>query len=138
MVEGSCLCGKVRYEVEGAFVEAHHCHCSRCRKAHGAAFATHACTPASGFRFVAGEVELTSYRSSPPVRRSFCRSCGSSLFFQHDAVPELMFVAVGTLDEVLPSALPIDAHCFVGSKASWWTIHDELTRHEQQRPEFGG
>jgi hypothetical protein len=138
MVEGSCLCGKVRFEVDGAFMEAHHCHCSRCRKAHGAAFATYACTMASGVRVVSGEADIERYRSSAPVRRSFCRTCGSSLFFQHDAVPKLMFVAVSVLDDVAASALPIDAHCFVGSKADWWTIHDDLARHERQRPEYGG
>jgi hypothetical protein len=138
MVEGSCLCGKVRFEVQGAFVEAHHCHCSRCRKTHGAAFATYACMPASGVRVVSGETDIASYRSSPPVRRSFCQTCGSRLFFQHDAVPQLMFVAAGSLDDVGASALPIDAHCFVGSKADWWAIHDDLARHERQRPEYGG
>jgi hypothetical protein len=119
-------------------MEAHHCHCSRCRKAHGAAFATYACTAASALRIVAGDAAIKSYRSSTPVRRSFCGSCGSRLFFQHDAAPQLMFVAVGVLDEVRPSALPLDAHCFVGSKASWWPIVDELAQHEGQRPEYGG
>lgn len=138
MVHGSCLCGMVRFEVDGAFMEAHHCHCSQCRKAHGAAFGTYACAKSSSLRLTSGESEITSYRSSAPVRRSFCRTCGSRLFFQHDGAPKLIFVAVGALDDVPPMALPIDAHCFVGSKADWWNIHDDLARHEKQRPEYGG
>jgi hypothetical protein len=138
MTKGSCLCGKVRFEVDGAFKEAHHCHCSQCRKAHGAAFATYACARTKDLRIVAGEPEIAHFRSSVPVRRSFCVGCGSRLFFQHDAAPHLTFVAAGALDDAAAGALPIDAHVFVGSKAGWWTLHDDLARHQGQRPEYGG
>ena len=138
MIEGSCLCGAVRFEVEGSFAEAHHCHCSQCRKSHGAAFATYACARAENLRVVTGETSITSYRSSPAVRRSFCGRCGARLFFQHDAAPQLMFVAVGVLDGALAGALPIDAHVYVASKADWWEIGDDLRRYAGQRPEYGG
>ncbi len=139
MIRGSCLCGAVRYEVEGAFVEAHHCHCGKCRKQHGAAFATYAACKQRELR-VTGEEHVAMFASTPEVKRKFCRMCGSSLFFTHEAAPKLVWVAMGTLDdrEVAEGELPAaDAHCFVGSKARWWTIADGLPAHDRQRPELG-
>jgi hypothetical protein len=134
MIRGSCLCGTVTYEFEGPVEEAHHCHCSRCRKFHGAAFGTYARANASGLRVVGGGERLKEYRSSAPVRRSFCAECGSSLFFAHEAAPQFVWVAAGTLDEGEDEAKP-DAHIFAPSKARWWSIEDSLPRHEGHRPE---
>lgn len=135
MLTGSCACAKVRYEVDAAVEEAHHCHCSVCRKCHGAAFATYARVRAGRLRLLAGADEVAVFRSSEPVSRSFCRSCGSSLFFAHRAAPQFVWLAAGTLDagEVRP-----DAHVFVDSLATWWSITDEVARYPRQRPEYGG
>lgn len=138
MMRGSCLCSSVRYEIDGSFEEAHHCHCSMCRKSHGAAFATYGCARTKNFRLITGHGELKNYRSSSQVRRSFCTECGSTLFFEHDAAPKLVFVAVGTLDEATEGSVNPDAHVFASSKAAWWTIADALPRHDGQRPEYGG
>lgn len=132
MIRGSCLCGAVKYELTGTFHESHHCHCSACRKAHGAAFATFACCKRRELS-VTGADNLTVYHSSPPVQRSFCRTCGASLFFAHDGAPKLIWIAAGTLDAGAPTP---DAHCFAASRASWWTIVDELPQHERLRPEY--
>jgi hypothetical protein len=133
MVRGSCLCGAVRYEIAEPFEEMHHCHCSRCRKAHGAAFATFARTKRASLRFLAGEEKLRHFRSSPAVQRSFCGSCGSNLLGQFDALPQAVWVAVGSLDDD-PGMHP-QAHIFVGSKASWHTITDELPQFLEYPPE---
>lgn len=134
VLRGSCACSKVHYEVDAAVSEAHHCHCSTCRKAHGAAFATYARVPAKALRIVSGKEELVAYRSSAPVQRTFCRSCGSSLFFDHDAIARVFrWVAAGTLDggDVTP-----DAHTFLASKAAWCVLNDDLAKHDGQRPEY--
>jgi len=129
VIRGSCLCREVRYEITGELEEMHHCHCSRCRKAHGAAFSTFARTARSHLRLVSGERELRQFQSSPPVRRSFCARCGSSLFFEFAGVPEAIWVAVGTFDDD-PGMRP-GAHIFVGSRAPWHAITDDLPRHEE-------
>jgi hypothetical protein len=67
MLRGSCLCGGVRYEVTGPVHDVHHCHCSMCRKAHGAAFSTFARLTAGDFRVVAGAADVRAYRSSAPL-----------------------------------------------------------------------
>jgi len=133
MIVGSCLCGAVRYEVGAPFEEMHHCHCSRCRKAHGAAFSTFARTKKAGLRFIAGEGKLRHFRSSPPVERSFCGDCGSNLLFRFDGLPDAVWVAVASLDGD-PGLAP-QAHIFVGSKAPWCTIADELPQFADYPPE---
>lgn len=132
MPKGSCLCGTVQYEVDGPFEGIDHCHCSKCRRSHGSAFATYGRTAKKNFRLVAGEASLKSFASSEAVTRSFCEKCGSSLLFRHAAAPEFDFVAVGTLDDD-PGARP-EAHIFVGSKASWFEIEDDLPQHAEYPP----
>src|SRR5215471_14417777 len=77
MTQGQCLCGAVRYEVDGPFGSMLNCHCSMCRKAHGAPFATFAVAPLSSFRWIAGEDSVVGYKTSSGGTRSFCRVCGS-------------------------------------------------------------
>ena len=78
MVDGSCLCATVRWRVEADFARMSHCHCSMCRKSHGAPFATYAAVDAAAFRYLQGEDALTVYASSPGYTRPFCSHCGSA------------------------------------------------------------
>jgi hypothetical protein len=127
-IEGSCLCGEIRYEIAGALRSATHCHCSMCRKAHGAAFATYVEVEARNIRFTRGQELIARYRSSPEAERSFCSRCGSNLLFEPDESPDLVWVAAGGLDS--ESQVRPDAHIFVGSKAPWFDIDDDLPQHE--------
>src|SRR5262245_28722026 len=86
MYSGSCLCGSVRYEVAGPFDFMAHCHCSMCRKHHGAMFSTFVSAPLAGFRFLSGEDRIDVYPSSEHGRRPFCRSCGSVVPIRMDAM----------------------------------------------------
>jgi hypothetical protein len=65
MLKGSCLCGGIRYEIDADLGPVTNCHCSQCRKAAGAAFASNASVPAMSFRFVAGAELLKEWESSP-------------------------------------------------------------------------
>jgi hypothetical protein len=133
-IQGSCLCGTLRYEIDGPFSMMMNCHCSMCRKHHGAPFATFAVAPAEGFRWLSGENAVGVYSSSPQGKRNFCTVCGSVAPL---LMPEagLVGVAAGTLDAD-PGIRP-QAHLFVGSKAPWYTISDSLPQHEANPPEFG-
>ncbi len=125
-VKGSCLCGGVRYEVDGPFGRVVNCHCSMCRKATGAAFRTRAAVPAAGFRWATGEALVSRYESSPGETRTFCRVCGATLAtFFGDHTDEI-WLALGTLDDD-PGVRP-SAHVFVDSKAPWFEIADALPR----------
>lgn len=136
MTQGRCLCGAVRYEVDGPFGSMLNCHCSMCRKAHGAPFATYVAAPLSGFRWLAGQDSIVGYRAgSSGSTRSFCRVCGS---VTPVIMKELDLVAcpAGNLDGEL--GIKPQGHWFVGSKASWYEITDSLPQHAAFPPEFGG
>ena len=90
MLRGSCLCGEVQYEIEGPLRDVRNCHCSMCRKAHGAAFRTRATVRAADFRYLKGEHLITAYESSPGTYRTFCGRCGSRLITSFAAHPEYM------------------------------------------------
>ncbi|MCP6768815.1 GFA family protein, partial [Klebsiella pneumoniae] len=76
-IHGSCLCGDVAWEAPAPLEFMSHCHCSRCRKSHGAAFATYCMAPVESLRLTRGEDAIVRYESSPEMRRPFCRRCGS-------------------------------------------------------------
>jgi len=128
MIRGSCLCGRVRYEVRGPLGRMSHCHCSMCRKAHGAAFATYARVRRSEFAWLSGEDAVNAYRSSPGITRTFCGSCGANLQFIVERRPESFALAVGTLDDD-PGTRPA-LHIFTGSRAPWYEITDDLPQHD--------
>lgn len=127
MLRGSCLCGGVRYAVSGTLGPAVYCHCGQCRKASGSSFATNASVAREGFRFVAGEELVGSYESSPGRLRCFCRRCGSPLVKRDAARPDELRVRLGTLDD--DPGIPVAAHIFVGSRAPWTEIGDDLPQH---------
>lgn len=133
MVRGSCLCGAVAYAITTPIEEMHHCHCSRCRKHHGAAFATYARVARDGFAFARGADSVKHHRSSEEATRTFCGSCGSNLQFLFASLPDLVWVAAGTFDDE-PGHEP-EAHIFVGSKAPWHEITDALPRHDEYPPQ---
>ena len=126
MIEGGCLCGKVRYAIDGEITEVSHCHCSMCRKMHGAAFVTFGAVQRTDLRWLNGAERVAEYRSSADLIRKFCRHCGSSLLCHSDAEPDVDYIALGTVDGD-PGCRPA-FHIWVGSMAPWYTITDELPR----------
>ena len=132
-IEGSCLCGDVRFEIAGALTGASNCHCSMCRKAHGAAFGTYALVKATDFRIVSGADRITRYRSSPGVVRTFCARCGSTLQWLRESKPDIVDIALGVIDGD-PGVRP-SMHIYVGSKAPWFQITDALPQFETYPPD---
>jgi len=133
MNPGSCLCGAVRYELDGPYAFMSHCHCSMCRKHHGSPFATFVAGPIAGFRFTAGEDRVASYASSAQSKRSFCSMCGSVTPIVA-AEMGLAFAPAGNLEGEL--GIRPQNHIFVGSKAPWYTITDSVPQHEKFPPPF--
>lgn len=128
MLTGSCLCGGVKYEIDGNISAVTNCHCSLCRKMSGSAFASGATIPASSFRFVAGEDLLKQWESSPGYQRVFCGRCGSPLIKRKVKDPENLRLRVGTLDS--DPRVKISKHSHVRSKAPWMEIKDGLPQSE--------
>ncbi|MGF6150099.1 hypothetical protein QFZ84_001071 [Pseudomonas fluorescens] len=122
--QGSCLCGAVKYEIQSRPKVLSHCHCSQCRKSHGAAFASYGSVLRSDLHLVQGADGIKSYPSSESVLRQFCAECGSSLFWSRSqgAYAEWISIAMGTLDSTFTSDK--QKHIEVVSKATWYEIQD--------------
>ena len=126
-LSGTCLCGMVHYEVEDQFRYSFNCHCSNCRRATGAAFKPFAGIERGKLRITGGADRLLIY-GAESAHDAHCGKCGSLLYsLVRDA--EFVHVTLGTLVDS-PSIRP-GAHIFVGSKAPWYTITDDLPQHEE-------
>ena len=131
MHAGSCLCGAVRYEIRGDIGPGFYCHCSRCRKAGGSAFASNAVVAADDFVVVQGEDALKTFAASSGLQRVFCCHCGSPIISRREGVPQVR-VRLGTLDT--PLGQGPQTHIYTDSKADWWEIRDELPRYPDAPP----
>jgi hypothetical protein len=125
MMTGSCLCGKVGFQVDGILDDMSHCHCSICRKTHGAPFATYATCSAIQFAWTRGQDSIAQHESSPGFTRTFCRHCSSSLPL---STKRGVHVPVGCLDDD-PQCMP-HKHIFCESAAPWHVIADALPRYD--------
>jgi hypothetical protein len=124
---GKCLCGAVEYAVADEFLYAANCHCSQCRRATGAAFKPFAGIERAKLRLTRGEDSLLTFgdAAGSDVR---CKRCGS---FLYSVVRDGAFVhvAMGTLVDA--PTIHAAKHIFVGSKAPWFTITDDLPQYEE-------
>jgi hypothetical protein len=128
---GRCLCGAVEYSVADEFLYAANCHCSNCRRTTGSAFKPFAGIERKKLSLVRGGENLLTYgeaEGSDPAGDVHCRTCGSLLYSVVQSGARV-HVALGTLvDE--PTVRPTK-HIFVGSKAPWYTITDDLPQFEE-------
>ncbi len=128
MLTGRCECARIKYRVEGSIHDFSHCHCSQCRRLHGAAFASFGGVAKSDFSYLSGESDLASYASSDSHSRLFCSHCGSNILVALTAEPDDLYLAMGTVDGV--PECPPGYHIFVGSKAAWHRFDDRAPRFE--------
>ena len=122
---GGCLCGAVRFEVNGPLTDPTACHCGQCRRQSGH-FAVATCAKKSDFVLIKAET-LKWYRSSEWARRGFCSECGSFLFW--DGSEDEISLNAGSLDQ--PTGLKLSGHIYVDDKADYYDITDDL-------PKFAG
>jgi len=129
MIKGSCLCGDIQWSIKDPSPVMSHCHCSMCRKVHGAAFGTYMVLPAENFNWVVGEDLSVRYKADPAsgIHRNFCPRCGSVTPDAYNDRTQVS-LAAGCLDDD-PGVRP-NAHIFVGSVAPWHDITDDLPQHE--------
>lgn len=125
---GSCLCGQVKYEVQGSFENFYLCHCKHCQKDTGSAFAANIFSSTAKLNWLIGKDKVSTFTLNPTRHtKSFCNECGSAVpSLQMEG--KLIVVPVGSLDSEL-SILP-DAHIFCSSKASWENKLETIKRFE--------
>ena len=125
-VPGSCLCHTVLFTVQLPTLFCAHCHCSMCRRNHGAAVVTWFSVPPDALKITAGQDRLVRFQSSDHATRSFCGVCGSSLFFQTTTSPDRIDIVLANMDS------PIDRepefHVHFSDRIHWMPLDDELPR----------
>ena len=114
---GACHSGAVRFVARFPSRFVAHCHCASCRRAHGAAFVTWVGFPSAQVEVTSGREDLAAHESSPNTRRSFCRVCGSKLFFESDKWPGETHVALAAFDDPVDRAPQGDV--FFEEHVSW-------------------
>src|SRR6185437_58690 len=129
---GKCLCEAISYEITGELGAIFNCHCSKCRRWHGAAFRTRAAVKSKNFKWLNGEKYLSKYKSSDNVIKTFCSICGSSLISILEDKPDFIGLPLGGLEQD-PVTRP-QANIFVGSKAPWYEINDGLPQYDELPP----
>ncbi len=125
---GGCLCGAVRYRIDGALRQLIACHCGQCRRMSGNYVVATAVSRQD--LTVEGAAAMTWFASAPGFRRGFCASCGSHLFWDREGSDSLSIYA-GSLDQ--PSGLQVVEHIFLDDKADFTLINDGLPKRPQGR-----
>jgi hypothetical protein len=128
---GSCACGTVKFTFVGPVTCTYHCHCSRCRRLHSAAFVTWTHLPHRRFRLLSSRSGLKFYAASGREHRAFCRRCGSHLFAEAIEARKRrdVYVSVATVTE--PHDLRPERHIYADGRVCWVTADEDL-------PAFGG
>ncbi|KGJ88700.1 GFA family protein [Thalassotalea sp. ND16A] len=130
---GSCLCGKITFAVTEFEPLVGHCHCTMCRKFHGAAFSTFADVKLANFKWLSGAALLKSYQASNNTIRQFCQHCGSSLTFcsSYNSQDNTIEIALAAFDDDIN--ISPDAHIYTDTKVNWLKLNDGLPQYLQYR-----
>ena len=123
-MSGSCLCKAVRFSVTPPSKWCAHCHCSMCRKQHGAGYVTWVGVTAEQLKLDDKQGKLRWFESSEDARRGFCSNCGTSLFFKSVRWAGEIHISLAAFDD------PVDrtpqAHAFYDTHVDWMPIDDSL------------
>lgn len=126
LLQGGCLCGTIRYQVNGLPFDADHCHCSQCRKSAGAVMMSWMDFCYEQVEWLQGQV--TEFASSKDIRRGFCQHCGCSLTYRHLDYPQYVTLSIASLD--LPQKVQPTYHIHTDEQVSWLNIDDNCPRYK--------
>ena len=127
MFTGSCLCGKVSFQLDGALTEPRYCHCANCRKFSGTSPAAWAMARSSQLRTHA-TTAVSEFNSGRGIR-CFCSECGSSVWFKSIDYPDIVGIPLGTIESGdVPKP---QMHLWITSKPDWCALHDDKPKYAQ-------
>jgi hypothetical protein len=126
--KGSCLCGKITFEVTTELPPLSACHCKQCRK-HSGHFEASVDIPRNSL-LINGSENVTWYHSSEKVRRGFCSTCGSSLFWDPLDQDKHNWTAISMGSFDTPTKTKLEKHIFVAEKGDYYEINDGLPQNQ--------
>ncbi len=124
-INGQCLCGQVKYELDNQPGVMGICHCKNCQRQAGSAYSTLAAVPSPEFKFTRGQPKLYEDKdtnSGNTVQRYFCGNCGSPIYSALSAQPDMVYLKTGTLDDTAAFKPQFQAWC--DSKQDWVTLEE--------------
>jgi hypothetical protein len=128
--EGGCLCGAIRYRLQGEPMVSAVCHCRTCRKSASTPALPFLTYSTAQFSFLRGSP--ADFHSSPGVTRSFCGQCGSPLTYRSHNEPGQIDVMSCSLDD--PEAFPPAYHIWISHKLTWVPLPDGLPAYDTTAP----
>lgn len=123
-IHGSCLCQALRFHFQPPSLWCAHCHCTMCRKMHGAGYVTWVGVNEADFVIDEGEEYLRWYQSSDQARRGGCNQCGSIMLFQSKRWPGEMHIALGSLDDDMDREPELNA--YFDTHVEWMPIDNRI------------
>jgi hypothetical protein len=133
-ITGGCLCGAIRYTVSAPITELRACHCTHCQRTSGTGGSVNAAVPRSNFKLTKGEPKryMDTAQSGRKLFRHFCADCGSPIYSFREAIPEMIVVRAGTLDD--SSGMKITTNIWTASARPWDYIDPATERHPGNLP----
>ncbi len=123
--DGGCMCGAVRYQVNGPQTYAGICHCDDCRRATGGAYVPWFGVAPENFQVIKGEI--TEHESSPGIRRGFCSNCGSSLTFGGEGWND-MAITMASLND--PNSITPESNVFLRERLHWVKFNEDMRNYD--------
>jgi len=123
VLQGSCLCGGVRFEIDGEFEPRSYCHCTSCKRLSGGAATANARVRSDSIRITSGEELLHTFTPEGGSAKTFCSACGSNLFGGGWPESDQASVRLSAIDDPLPGRAA--KHIYTRSVASWETVPDD-------------
>ena len=123
-VDGSCFCGAIAFTAKLPSKWCAHCHCSMCRKTHGAGYVTWVGFESDQVKITHGEEQLSWFDSSAGAQRGFCKKCGSSLFFRSERWAGELHIALANMDDRIDRQP--QANVFFDRHVDWMPIDASL------------
>lgn len=125
--DGGCLCGAIRYRVEGTVEDSAYCHCRTCQRQSGAPVVAWFAVRSQQFTYLAGNPK--QFRASERATREFCGNCGTYLLFREDDPNATLGINTATLDD--PTLVPPQFHIWTQSQINWFATADHFTQFAQ-------
>jgi len=120
VLSGSCYCEKIKFSTTLPTKFVAHCHCENCRRAHGAAFVTWAGFNINQFKIINGSDFLGRYKTETDATRSFCKICGTTLFYEGSRWPNEIHIALANINDLVDK-LP-KSHAYLDRSPDWSPI----------------